>query len=122
MEVLQENGIRSYRALKNQRHWRLCKYLDADLKCAAVTWNLYRWDENKWLRENPSNEQDLQEMKERMKQDRPIFDYIDRDWSVGLFDLDRVPNMSMEYIRKLCTGGYQLGMCNEYISYTQENR
>ena len=122
MEVLQENGIRSYRALRNKRNWRLCPYLDFDLKCAAVTWNLYRWDASKWLKKNPKDQQDLEEMKKKMTQDRLIFDYLDCSWSINQFDLDKIPNMSMEYIRKLCTGVHQLNLSEEYIEFTRETR
>ena len=119
---MQENGIRSYRGLRNKRNWQLCPYLDFHLKCAAVTWNLYHWDANKWLKRNPKDAEDLAEMKKRITRERVIFDYLDCNWSVSHFDLDRIPNMGMEYIRKLCTGVHQLNLSEDYIEYTRETR
>lgn len=59
---------------------------------------------------------------EKMTQDRLIFDYLDCSWSINQFDLDKIPNMSMEYIRKLCTGVHQLNLSEEYIEFTRETR
>ena len=89
--------------------------MDGDIKCAAVVWNLYRWDATKYPFKREWDERDLNEMKEKMCQDRVIFDYLDKKWSVKDFDLSRIPNFDMQYIRARCAGPYQLRLSEDYI-------
>ena len=64
VEATNQTAIKTFKRFTAEANYQHAKTFDDDLKSACAVWNMFGWDEYKWLFEREYDDEDLTEVEE----------------------------------------------------------